>query len=329
MRTIDLITMVSAMAVIASRGVALELGKPTANLTEKWSDAAGWTSNFSPDASLASAGWTNETLGAVFQGLPAMSLPSPQKVYLVATTNASGGRFSGDFSKIDSVEFDISIINSPSVVFYFKSATGVTWNRKITNSDVNTTSGQWSHVCVAFKYGTNWNSYVSSNQVPNFDTDKILVDEVGFRITRDIGVTMTANNNAVIDNLKLVGPYPMVSETDSPPIAWLMENNISSNDIDTDHDGYSNMQEFLAGTDPNNSNDFFRVEIGHNNVGKPVLKWKNSNYKAFDVMQSSDLSLGFTVVTNEAKVVGANREMEVNSDSSQVRFYRVGVRQMP
>ena len=62
------------------------------------------------------------------------------------------------------------------------------------------------------------------------------------------------------------------SDSDGLPDDWETAHNLNTTNAvdaasDTDQDGFSNSQEYLAGTDPNNSEDFLRIDTVHWNAG--------------------------------------------------------------
>ena len=310
---------------------ALELEKPTANLTEKYNTDAGWLSSMSPSSNSAAAGWTNNVLAAQFKGLAPLSMPSVQKAFLVGVTNSSDGRFSGDFSKIEEVAFDVQVQNSPSLIFYFKSTTGVAWNRVISGLPANTASGEWVHVSVPMTQSAQWYSYVATvGPVADFVADKASICEFGFEVRRNIGSTYTIDNQVAVDNVMLIGPWGKPLVNGAVPMAWLLENNLNEADAvgDADGDGFSNVAEYLAGTNPNNSNSLFAVEIGRNEQGKTVVKWKDNRYVLFDLFESTNLSAGFTPVEGQTGIqgTGATREVQVDDAAPGAHFYKVQIR---
>ena len=133
--------------------------------------------------------------------------------------------------------------------------------------------------------------------------------------------------------MKLIGPWG-TNLVDGVPVAWALEYGLTNNfntvgHDDADGDGYLNVAEFLAGTDPNNSNSFFRVEIGRNEQGNVVVKWKDNKYMKFDLLESADL-VTFSAVPGESSIlgVGTQRVVEVNNaDVTGVRFYKVEIHQ--
>lgn len=335
--------MIPLMVIVlsASLAMALDLEKPAANLTEKWNSDAGWGVGFSPNANSASAGWTNYSLAAKFQGVTGM--PHAQNALLMGLATSSDGRYSGDFSKIDEVSFDVSIQNSPKLIFYFKSATGVSWKRTITGLPTSTVPGQSVNVVVKLTQDPSWYSYITDEvQVPDYIADKASVVEVGFEVQRNIGTTYTAYNDVNVDNFKLIGKWgqPYVNnfgelDPNGVPLAWLIENNLSTgtNALDTDGDGFTNVAEFLAGTDPNDSSSYFRIEIARNDQGKSVVRWKDNRFVLFDLLESTDLNAPFTAVSGAVAIRGvgsaSKQEVLVDDSGEGARFYKVQVRPIP
>ena len=123
------------------------------------------------------------------------------------------------------------------------------------------------------------------------------------------------------------------------PQYWLRENGLpeqSGQDLaDPDRDGFNNYAEYMAGSNPNDAQDFFRIEIGRTSDDKPVLRWKRENYRAYTVLKSDDLSSAssFTACTNVAAATlvdsaSAKSEILVNSEELQgPTFYKVAIQQ--
>jgi hypothetical protein len=166
--------------------------------------------------------------------------------------------------------------------------------------------------------------------VADFTADKASVCEFGFEVRRNIGSTYMDDNQVVIDNVKLIGPWGNSMVNGVVPMAWLLENNLNESDVvgDVDGDGFSNVAEYLAGTDPHNSNSVFTVEIGRNELGKTVVKWKDNRYVLFDLYESTNLSAGFTAVEGQTGIqgTGSTREVQVEDEASGAHFYKVQIR---
>jgi hypothetical protein len=79
---------------------------------------------------------------------------------------------------------------------------------------------------------------------------------------------------------------------DGLPIAWLLANfgttNIDAN-ADPDHDGMSNLQEYLAGTDPNDGSDYLHVTsiIRDNPPSTRTVLWWTSKPTRFYAIQQT------------------------------------------
>ena len=105
---------------------------------------------------------------------------------------------------------------------------------------------------------------------------------------------------------------------------WLNDHNLVSDTnstasyeaaalTDTDNDGFANWQEYVADTDPNQSNSFFRVDCSATN-----LSWNSVTGRVYDVYRADALSDTFTST--------ASFEYPANSFPATPGFYRVKVR---
>jgi hypothetical protein len=85
---------------------------------------------------------------------------------------------------------------------------------------------------------------------------------------------------------------------DGLPIAWLLANfgttNVNAN-ADPDHDGMSNLQEYLAGTNPNDANDYLRITaigvsflVGGND--NDTLVWTSHPTRQYRIQQRTNLA---------------------------------------
>jgi hypothetical protein len=322
-----------AMLVFCSElalGVILE--KPTANLTERYDTVSGWVGNISGTAAIpASAGWINGAMVAKLTGVePGGAVPF-QSAWIIGLTNSSDGRFSGDFSKIESIAVDVQVQNSAPLSFFFKSTTGVQWNREITGLPKNTTAGTWLTVTIPLTQDRNWWSFIDAGGTPDFVADKASVSKFGFEVRRIDDATASSEKILVVDNVRLVGPWDnRANWVDGRiPLAWLLDNKLTETDVNGDWDGdnFSNVAEFLTGTDPRDTNSFFRIEIGRNEQGKTVVKWNDNKYVQFDLFESVDLSQGFTPAVVGIMGMGtAKREMQVDDTVSGPHFFKVEVR---
>ena len=76
---------------------------------------------------------------------------------------------------------------------------------------------------------------------------------------------------------------------DGLPVAWLLQNFGTTNvnaSADPDGDGQSNLQEYLAGTDPNNAASVLKINSVTRNVGSPnytVLSWNSVASRCYAV----------------------------------------------
>ena len=126
---------------------------------------------------------------------------------------------------------------------------------------------------------------------------------------------------------------PGALASDGLPMAWLLQNfgttNVDAN-ADPDHDGMSNMQEYLAGTDPNNPNSVLRITAESFSSGgtSAMLTWDSVMTRYYYIQKTP--GLGSPVWTDSglglvAPSIGSTTTAGFTDTNTPVRFYRVQV----
>jgi len=297
------------------------LEKPAANLTERWStNSSGWTNTV---AVSSSCGWTNGALAVQSSGA---NLLGGDTLKLMAQTGASGGIFFGNYTPIEAVTFDVQPYDvMSSVSFYFKGSTGRTWTFPILRSYIN---GEKVSMTIPFSYSTNWTG-TQTDIESRFAADKTNINEIGFLLSR--GPNDTNVQQFAIDNMKLVGPWGGPFTSNGVPLAWVIETGLTNDftvagmNQDNDHDNFSNVAEFLAGTDPTDSNSFFKIEIGRNDSGQMVVRWPGNNVANYVLLEANSLGATSEFVTNSviSPVTVKTQEVAVEQPSQATKFFKV------
>ncbi len=99
---------------------------------------------------------------------------------------------------------------------------------------------------------------------------------------------------------------------------------------DTDHDGLSNLAEWVAGTNPTNAASSLSLTVSSaGNSNGIVLRWPSVAGKSYWLERSTNFSTGFasTIFTNIAATAPTNTEADTITSPGGARFYRVGVEQ--
>ena len=99
---------------------------------------------------------------------------------------------------------------------------------------------------------------------------------------------------------------------------------------DPDHDGMSNLAEWLSGTNPTNASSALRLTaIPTNNPNAFVVKWPSVAGKYYWLERATNLLTGFNsmVQTNIAATAPTNTVTDSAVLPGKARFYRVGVEQ--
>jgi len=156
---------------------------------------------------------------------------------------------------------------------------------------------------------------------------------------------INAGNNAYIAGLTDLDGSPRISggtvdlgayEVESPAsiisYAWLQQYGLlsdgSADDADSDHDGLTNWQEWVAGTDPTNSTSALQM-LSVTAAGSGVtVTWSSVANRSYALEWATDLGAAstFSVLQNNiAGLVGTNSWTDTNAAGSAPRFYRVRV----
>jgi hypothetical protein len=125
--------------------------------------------------------------------------------------------------------------------------------------------------------------------------------------------------------------YPLDTNGDGLPDAWQTNyfGSISSPsarpDADPDHDGFSNLQEYLAGTDPTDSTSYLKldsVEVGQTHS---AISFKAVAGKTYTILSTSNLFSGWSKLTDVAAQVtnGVVTIPDPSPTLGTARFYKL------
>ena len=118
--------------------------------------------------------------------------------------------------------------------------------------------------------------------------------------------------------------HPADADADGLPDEWEFYyfSELVSAGTDSDGDGQSNFEEYIAGTLPNNAASYFSVAM-ENVPSAFVLTWTAVQSRTYNVLWSDNLSSGFTLSTNLA--YPANSYTDTVHQAESGGYYRVDV----
>ena len=125
-----------------------------------------------------------------------------------------------------------------------------------------------------------------------------------------------------------ISPGPLAP--DGLPIAWLLTyfgtTNVNAN-ADPDGDGMSNYQEYLAGTNPTNANDYLAItaESFASSGTNATLTWNSVPTRFYYIQKTASLSSPVWVDSGLGLImpVGASTAVGFTDTNAPMRFYRV------
>jgi hypothetical protein len=127
--------------------------------------------------------------------------------------------------------------------------------------------------------------------------------------------------------------WPGLLDSNGLPFSWELSNfgvtGVDPN-ADPDHDGASNLQEYLAGTDPNNPSDYLRITAyGFNPDGSTAaLTWTSVLNRFYQILESPSLAgpvwsdSGLRLISPD----GATTMRSFGDSSAPIRFYRISAK---
>jgi hypothetical protein len=313
---------IAGIAMVGFVGVLVADYSPVANLTEKWTTDANW--KLYGDGQRL---FTGDACQIKFVAKNPDNPPLPECGALAADQSASQGRFVGNYkaSQITDIEFDLKADGVPqnAVVILLAGGGASTWGQVVT---IPAGTVGWVHVKLPLKVSAGWQTFGEGTQEA-FDADLTDVTYVLVQAYRN-GI---AEQALVIDNFRVVGPWGGPLTQDGLPEYWLQEYALGAGEghaaEDADKDGFSNFGEYMAGTDPNSAESFFKVEIVKREDGQAVLRWKHELNRKFSVLRAASLGGGFDTLKSDIQSAEVGNEFLLDEQDGGSYFYRIRIDQ--
>jgi hypothetical protein len=289
---------------------------------ESWpaASAAGWVNHDLVNERFQNTLTTeNSALKLLFKS-QSMLLP-PEEYVFEAGSNASSGRFTGDYvaQGVSEIRFRLFCERQAevSLVLWSEGSSRV-WRYRIPNIR----TGEWMNVSVPMAIPV-VRCINDAAQWSSLESDLRQVKAVGVAVERAEGM---AAQSYWLDDFVLAGAGPgFATWMEQFPSGSGSDGSVLAG-ADLDGDGSLNRDEWVAGTSAGDDTDQFRVSIENATPDHQRLRWKAAPGRTYQVWSTTDLSQPFTPASTPMAASAPENLFEAESTNGMIRaFYRVTV----
>lgn len=164
----------------------------------------------------------------------------------------------------------------------------------------------------------------SQSSKPFLCSTRHLDQQVSTIFICDLRPTIRPSSLFIVDTMSV----PVDTDGDGLPNVWEMRHfggttaAVSSDDVDWD--GANNYAEYIAGTDPQDAQSLFVMQI----INGLDIEWQTIQNRSYTLQSSPDLMVPFADEPDQTDILGTGNRMSVpcqSSDSSSM-FYQVVIR---
>ena len=197
--------------------------------------------------------------------------------------------------------------------------------QNLTGTDFGVNNDGFGHLS-GYAYGANigWINFEATG-APQVDLRTGILS--GYVWSANVGWISLSNAVAYVQTDSF---WPGLLDTNGLPVAWELLNFGKTGvdpDGDPDHDGQSNLQEYLAGTDPNNGGDYLNITaFAFGTEGTTAsLTWTSESNRFYHIEETPVLETGSWMdsVLGLVSPGGATTTGSFSDPAATNRFYRI------